>query len=122
LTFDLEQEQTFKVDDESIALKVVVDRNPGFTDPIDLQLGKKTNLFSLEPVTILPEENEKTIHIKINRTVMEKRYKNKKNRPMFQMNISGVVKGEWVKQGKGRQVQIAKYSEMTPIFILKLER
>ena len=122
LTFDLEQEQTFKVDDESIALKVVVDRNPGFTDPIDLQLGKKTNLFSLEPVTILPEENEKTIHIKINRTVMEKRYKNKKNRPMFQMYISGVVKGEWVKQGKGRQVQIAKYSEMTPIFILKLER
>ena len=122
LTFDLEEPRTFTIDDETIPVKIVVDRNADFNEPIELLIGRKNPLFSLEPVTILPEENEKTIHIKLNRTLIEKRFKGKKGKPSFQMYISGVVKGEWVKVGKGRQVQIAKYSEMTPIFIIKLER
>ncbi len=122
LTFDLEQEQTFTLNDEYIPVKVVVDRDPDFKDPIDLQIGRKNRNFELDPVQILPNETEKVINIRINPKAMERFKKNKKSKPSFQMYISGIVKGEWVKQGKGRQVQIAKYNEMTPIFVLKLQR
>ena len=122
LTFDLEEEQTFGLNDEYLTVKVVADKNPAFKDPIDLQLGRKNRLFELDPVQILPEETEKTIQIRLNPKAMERYKKNKKSKPTFQVYISGIVKGEWVKQGKGRQVQIAKYSEMTPIFVAKLKR
>lgn len=122
LTFDLEEEQTFSLNDEYITVKVVADKDPDFKDPIDLQLGKKNRLFELDPVQILPEETEKTIQIRLNPKAMERYKKNKKSKPSFQMYISGIVKGEWVKQGKGRQVQIAKYNEMTPIFVIQLKR
>ena len=122
LAIDLEQEIPFSLENETIPLKIIVDKNPDFKDPIELMIGKKNNMFSLDPVSILPEETEKTIHIKLNQTLLNKRFKGKKNKPNWQMYISGTVKGEWVKQGKGRQVQIAKYSEMTPIFILQLQR
>ena len=121
LTFDLEEDQTFTLNDEYIPIKVVVDKNPDFNEPIDLVLGKKHRLFELDPVSILPGETEKVIHIRLNPTMLE-RFKGKKNKPNWQMYISGVVKGEWVKQGKGKQVQIAKYSEMTPIFTIQLKR
>ena len=122
LTIDLEQEIEFSLNDETIPLKIVVDKNADFNEPIELQIGKKNPVFSLEPITIQPNETEKTIYLKLNHEVLNKRFKGKKNKPTWQMYISGIVKGEWVKQGKGRQVQIAKYSEMTPIFILKLKR
>ena len=122
LTIDLEQEIEFSLNDETIPLKIVVDKNADFNEPIELQIGKKNPVFSLEPITIQPNETEKTIYLKLNQEVLNKRFKGKKNKPTWQMYISGIVKGEWVKQGKGRQVQIAKYSEMTPIFILKLKR
>jgi hypothetical protein len=122
LTFDLEEEQTFSLNDEYITVKVVADKNPDFKEPIDLQLGKKNRLFELDPVQILPEETEKTIQIRLNPKAMERYKKNKKSKPNWQMYISGIVKGEWVKQGKGRQVQIAKYNEMTPIFVIQLKR
>ncbi len=122
LTFDLEEEQTFSLNDEYITVKVVADKNPDFKEPIDLQLGKKNRLFELDPIQILPEETEKTIQIRLNPKVMERYKKNKRSKPSFQMYISGIVKGEWVKQGKGRQVQIAKYNEMTPIFVIKLQK
>jgi hypothetical protein len=110
------------INDEYITVKVVADKNPDFKDPIDLQLGKKNRLFELDPVQILPEETEKTIQIRLNPKAMERYKKNKKSKPNWQMYISGIVKGEWVKQGKGRQVQIAKYNEMTPIFVIQLKR
>ncbi len=120
LTFDLEEEQLFSFNDESIPVKIVVDKDPGFNDPIELLLGKKNKIFSLDPISILPEETEKTIHIKLNQTALE-RYKTRKGRPTWQMYISGTVKGEIVRRGR-RQFQNAKYSEMTPIFMIKLKK
>ena len=120
LTFDLEQEVEFTLDDESIPVKILIDKDPGFNEPIELMLGKKNNLFSLEPITIQPEETEKTIYIKLNPTVLAKQ-KGKKSKPTWQMYIVGTVKGEVVQQGR-RRFQNAKYSEMTPIFIIKLKR
>jgi hypothetical protein len=38
------------------------------------------------------------------------------------MYISGIVKGEWIRTNRGRQVQVAKYEEMTPIFNIRLKR
>lgn len=119
---DLEQEVEFSINDDTIPLKIMVDKNPDFNEPIELLIGKKNAMFSLEPITIQPNETEKIIELKLNRALLEKRFKGKKNKPTWQMYISGVVKGEWVKVGKGRQMQISKYNEMTPIFILKLKR
>ena len=119
---DLEQEVEFSINDETIPLKIMVDKNPDFNEPIELLIGKKNSIFSLEPVTIQPNETEKIIELKLNRALLEKRFKGKKNKPTWQMYISGVVKGEWVRVGKGRQIQISKYNEMTPIFVIKLKR
>ena len=119
---DLEQEVEFSINDDTIPLKIMVDKNPDFNEPIELLIGKKNSMFSLEPITIQPNETEKTIELKLNRALLEKRFKGKKNKPTWQMYISGVVKGEWVRVGKGRQIQISKYNEMTPIFVIKLKR
>ena len=83
-------------------------------------LGKKNGLFSLDPISILPEETEKTIHIKLNPLRLE-RFRGKKNKPNWQMYIVGTVKGEMIQQGR-RRFQNAKYSEMTPIFSIGLRR
>ena len=120
LTFDLEQEQIITPNDESIPVKIVVDKDADFTDPIELMIGRKSNLFSLDPISIMPEEKEKTIYIKLNPTVMEK-IKKRKGSPTWQMYIIGTVKGEVVQRGR-RRFQNAKYSEMTPIFIIKLKK
>ena len=120
LDFDIEQELEFSVNDETIPVKIIVDKDPGFNDPIKLMLGKKNNLFSLDPISIMPEEKEKIIHIKLNPTQLEK-LKKRKGKPNWQMYIVGTVKGEVVQQGR-RRFQNAKYSEMTPIFILKLNK
>jgi hypothetical protein len=121
LGFDLEQDVLVKVTDESIPVKVTIDRSQGFTDNVDLVLGKKNRLFSLEPVSFKPGETEKMVFIKVNQTAME-RFKGKKNKPNWQMYISGIVKGEWIRTNRGRQVQVAKYEEMTPIFNIRLKR
>ncbi len=118
--FDINKEVLFSVDDDVIPIKVLVDKSPGFDEPIELLLGKKHRIFSLEPISIQPEETEKIIYIKLNDTALEK-MKGKRNRPMWQMNIVGTVKGELVAQGR-RRFQNAKYSEMTPFFIIKLNR
>ena len=85
LDMDLEQDVPVKITDETIPVKVTIDRTAGFTDNVDLVLGKK-------------------------------------NRPNWQMYISGVVKGEWIRTNRGRQIQVAKYEEMTPIFNIRLKR
>ncbi len=120
LTFDLEEEQGFKLNDESIAVKIVVDKNADFNEPIELMLGKKNKIFSLDPISIMPEEKEKTIHIKLNQTALE-RFKGKKSKPTWQQYIVGTVKGEVIQRGR-RRFQNAKHREITPIFIIKLER
>ena len=120
LDFDIEKPVTFNLNDTVIPIKILVDKDPGFNDPIELLLGKKMGLFSLEPVSILPEEKEKTIYIKLNPTALEK-MKGRRAKPFWQMNIVGTVKGEIVRQAR-RTFQNAKYSEMTPIFLIHLER
>ena len=101
-------------------MKILVEKDPGFNDPIELLLGKKNAIFSLEPISILPEEKEKTIYIKLNPTALE-RLKKRKAKPYWQMYIVGTVKGEIVRQAR-RTFQNAKYSEMTPLFMIHLER
>lgn len=120
LDFDVEEEVAFTLNEDVIPIKVIVDKDPGFNEPIELMLGKKNGLFSLDPISILPEETEKTIFIKLDQTRME-RFKGKKNRPNWQMYIVGTVKGEIVRQGR-RQFQNAKYRDMTPIFVIRLKR
>ena len=119
LAFDIEQEVTFTAQESVIPVKVLIERDPGFTDPVELLLGNKNKLFALEPISILPEENEKTIYIKVNEKSLE-RFKNKKNPTYWQMNIVGTVKGEIQKVGK-RTFQNAKYREMTPYFLIKFQ-
>lgn len=118
--FDTEQEVTVRMQDEVIPVKIKIDRDAGFEDPVELILGNKNRIFSLEPITLLPGEKEKVIYIKLNHELLE-RYKNRKNLPYWQMSIAGTVKGEIVKQGK-RTFQNAKYREITPFFVIKLTR
>ena len=77
-------------------------------------------MFSLDPVSIMPEEKEKIIHIKVNPTTMEKQ-RGKKGKPFWQMNVVGTVKGEVVQKGR-RRFQNAKYREITPFFLIRLNR
>lgn len=118
--FDIDKEVQFSLQDTEIPLTIKIDKDSNFTDPVELMLGNKNRIFSLEPISIQPEEREKTIHIKLNETALE-RFKGKKNRPTWQMYIVGTVKGEIVQQGR-RKFQNAKYREMTPIFSIRLKR
>ncbi len=118
--FDVANELPFSYANEHIPIKIIVDKEPGFNEPIEIVMGVKHRIFSLEPVTILPEETEKIIYLKLNHTALE-RFRGRKNPPSWQMNIVGTVKGEITKQGK-RTFQNAKYREITPYFVLKLAR
>lgn len=118
--FDIHKEVTFKATDGVIPIKILIDKNPGFNEPVELSLGNKNRLFSLEPISILPEETEKIIEIKLNETAFE-RFKKRKKGPFWQMHIVGMVKGEIIQRGR-RRFQNAKYSEMTPLFILRLNK
>ncbi len=118
--FDVANELPFSYANEHIPIKIIVDKEPGFNESIEIVMGVKHRIFSLEPVTILPEETEKIIYLKLNHTALE-RFRGRKNPPSWQMNIVGTVKGEITKQGK-RTFQNAKYREMTPYFVLKLAR
>ena len=121
LTVDVDTEEIrFAATDGVIPIKVKIDRDPGFNDPVDLIMGIKHRLFTLEPVSLLPTEKEKIIYLKINAQDFE-RFKNRKTPPFWQMNIVGTVKGEITRQGK-RTFQNAKYREMTPYFILGLRK
>lgn len=118
--FDINKDILFTLDDTEIPLTIKVDKDPNFTDPIELMLGIKNRIFELPPISIMPEESEKTIYIKLNAAAME-RFKTKKSKPTWQMYIVGTVKGEIIRRGR-RQFQNAKYREMTPIFSIKLNR
>lgn len=117
---DINKDLLFSVNDTEIPIKVKIEKEPGFNDPVELLLGNKNRLFSLEPISIMPEETEKVIHLKLNETVLE-RLKNRKNKPYWQMHIVGTVGGEIIQRGN-RRFQNAKYREMTPIFVLRLKK
>ena len=121
LTVDLDGDEIeFSARDEAIPVKIKIDRDPGFTDPVELVLGNKNKLFELDPISILPTENEKTIYLRINAANFEK-FRTRKVLPSWQMNIVGTVKGEIERRGK-RTFQNAKYREITPYFILQYRK
>lgn len=120
LDFDIENDKTFSWHDDVIPIKVLIDRDKDFDEPVELVLGNKNKIFSLEPVSIMPEESEKSIYIKLNKALLE-RFKKRKTPPIWQMNIVGTVKGEIERQGK-RTFQNAKYREITPYFQLKMTK
>lgn len=119
LDFDIEQAVTFSWHDDVIPVKVVIDKNAEFNEPVELVLGNKNKLFTLDPISIQPEETEKTIYITVNKAMLE-RFRGRKSPPTWQMNIVGTVKGKVEKIGK-RSFQNAKYREMTPYFIIKFK-
>ena len=120
LDFDVEKDIMVSMRDEVIPIKILIDRNKDFNEPVELAMSYRSKLLTLEPVSILPEENEKTIYIKLDKTSLE-RFKKRKSLPLWQMNIVGTVKGEVERQGK-RTFQNAKYREITPYFQIKLKR
>ena len=120
LAMNLDRGLTFTVADEVIPVKILIDKDPGFNEPIELVLGKNNKRFSLDPVSIMPNETEKTVYIKLN-TASLASFKGKRYLPTWQMNIIGTVKGEIVRQGK-RTFQNAKHREMTPFFTIKMKR
>ena len=120
LDFDIEKDLVITPNDTTIPIKILVDKDSSFDEPIEIMLGSKNRAFSLEPISIMPNEKEKTININLNPTIME-RLKKRKGRPTWQMHIVGMVKGEIVRQGR-RQFQNAKYSEMTPIFQIRVKK
>lgn len=120
LSMDNDKEIFVSLTDTVIPVKISLVKNVNFNDTIALELGKKNKMFTLEPVSVLPEETEKTVYIKLDRNSLQK-YGDKKFLPSWQMNIIGTVKGEIVKQGK-RTFQNAKYREMTPFFLIKIKK
>ena len=137
-----DKDGTFQINgsDSILSLKVIVDKNVDFRDTIGFELGKRTKLFTLEPVSLLPGETEKTLNVKINRRSLEaamntkqgksahseKNGNGKQQTPVnrssyYQLCIVGTVKGEIIKQGK-RTFQNAKYREQSPYFSLEVRK
>ena len=80
LEMDINEVITISEQDEVLPVKVLIDKDPGFDEPVELLLGNKVKMFSLEPVSIMPEESEKTIYIQLNKSYLES-LKNKKWKP-----------------------------------------
>ena len=120
LDFDVEKDIMVSMRDDVLPIKVLIDRDKGFNEPVELAMSYRSKLFSLEPTSILPEENEKTIYIKLDKTLLGQ-FKKRKSLPLWQMNIVGTVKGEVERQGK-RTFQNAKYREITPYFQVRLTK
>jgi hypothetical protein len=99
--------------DSLLPIQIFIERKNGFDEPIELNLGKKTNQISMDPVTVQVGESEKTVFIKL-----EPKLINKLKRMRMGFNIVGTVKGVVDKRGQ-RSFQNAKYREQTPIFILE---
>lgn len=120
LDFDIEKEINFTYDDKVIPIKVLIDKDPDFNEPVELMLSNKFGMFSMEQTSIMPDENEKTIYLILNEDALNK-LKNKKGYRYWQMHIVGTVKGEVIRRGR-RQFQNAKHREITPFFMLRLQR
>jgi hypothetical protein len=99
--------------DTVVPLMIYIDRKEGFTDPVELNLSKKTKQVSMESVTFQPTETEKQVFVKINSEAL-----NKFKKMRMGLNIIGTVKGVVDKKGQ-RSFQNAKYREQTPIFVLE---
>lgn len=110
---DLEKPILFNRADTTVAVKIVVKRQEGFDDELELALGTVSKLFTLDPVTILPNETEKTIHIKIDKEKVSKMKFLK-----YQLFVTATVQGDIRKQGQRTFVN-ALYKDMTPIVMLQ---
>jgi len=101
--------------DTVVYVKVVIDRSKGFMEPIELNLNKKMKQISMETVSLSANENEKTVALKLNRSLLDKQRKMR-----IGLSIVGTVNGQVDQKGK-RTFQNAQYKEFTPIFILEKE-
>lgn len=110
---DLQQPILVSPSNTVIPIKIRVNRAAGFTEPIALALNRKLKQISMDSVTLLPQETEKVILLKIDPSVlkMQRRFR-------LGFSIVGTVNGEIQKNGK-RSFQNALYREITPIFLLE---
>lgn len=110
---DLQQPILVSPTNTVIPIKIRVNRAAGFTEPIALALNRKLKQISMDSVTLLPQETEKVILLKIDPSVLKMQRK-------FRLGFSivGTVNGEIQKNGK-RSFQNALYREVTPIFLLE---
>ena len=119
LDTDFNNEIEITPTDTIVPVHLLIDKDASFTDEINLELGKKNKVFELDPISVLPDEREKIIYLKVNKKAIQT-YVGKKRLPLWQINIVGTVKGELIKKGK-RTFQNAKYREISPFFLIKLK-
>ncbi|HET9571220.1 MAG TPA: hypothetical protein VFP20_07440 [Bacteroidales bacterium] len=99
-----------------IPIKIRVNRTAGFKEPIALALNRKMKQLTMDSVTLLPQETEKVILLKVDPSVLKTQRKFR-----IGFSIVGTVNGEIQKNGK-RSFQNALYREVTPIFLLESTR
>lgn len=98
--------------DSIVKIKIRINREEGFSDPIDLELNRKTPFITMDPTRVQPNETEKEVLLKINKKSIDKL-----RSVTMGIAIAGTVNGEIEKKGK-RNFQNAKYRELTPMFVL----
>lgn len=102
--------------DSVIPIQLKIVRKEGFVEPVEITLNKKIKQLTVDPVSFLPGETEKTIYLKFNTDITKKL---RRFRAPF--SFVGTVKGEIQKVGK-RTFQNALYKEFSPIFVLEMEQ
>ncbi len=110
---DLEKPIVFSREATTIPLKIIVDREEGFDDELELELGMVNKRVTLEPVKMLRGESEKVINVKLDRKSLDKI---KSFRQQFY--VVATLNGEIQKQGQRTFVN-AKYRAMTPIIMIE---
>lgn len=101
----------FEKSDSIIPIKIIIDREKGFTDELELTLFKK-GAITLEPIKVIPEEREKIIYLKV-----DKAKTNKYKFFWYPLSVSATVNGVVTQQGL-RSFSNAKYKALSPILIL----
>lgn len=101
--------------DSVIPIQLKIVRKEGFNEPVEILLNKKLKQLTVDPVSFLPGETEKTIYLKLNSDVTKQQ---RKFRAPF--CFVGTVKGEIQKAGK-RTFQNALYRELSPMFVLEMQ-
>ena len=102
--------------DSVVPIQLKIIRKEGFTEPVEIALNKKLRQLTIDPVSFLPGESEKTIYLKVNTASMKVQ---RKFRAPF--CFVGTVKGEIEKVGK-RTFQNAMYREYSPAFVLEIKQ
>lgn len=111
-----EQSIIIQPSDSVVPIQLKIIRKEGFTEPVEIALNKKLKQLTVDPVSFLPGETEKTIYLKINPATAKVQ---RKFRAPF--CFVGTVKGEIEKMGK-RTFQNALYREYSPVFVLEMQQ